>query len=72
MASLSMASNYSMKNSRLKAVYRCDSTADEAELSFRALEDRSCLPVQTKISWGHQNTFAISNRLEQSHCHLWW
>lgn len=34
LASLSMASNYSMKNSRLKAVYRCDGTADEAELSL--------------------------------------
>lgn len=34
LASLSTASNYSVKNSRLKAVYRCDSTADEAELSL--------------------------------------
>lgn len=33
LASVSTASNYSMKNSRLEAVYRCDSTADEAELS---------------------------------------
>lgn len=34
LAPLSTASNYSMKNSRLKAVCRCDSTADEAELSL--------------------------------------
>lgn len=40
--------------------------------SFQALEDRSCSPAQTTISWGHRNTFAISNRLEQSQCHLWW